>query len=182
MLPALRAHAYDDAAFSLGRPGATISQPYIVALMTQLLDPGPSHRVLEIGSGSGYQTAVLARLVAEVCAVERDPELVGRARTALEAWDAAAAARVRMRAGDGHQGWPEHAPYDRILAACAVTSIPAAWAEQARPGAVLVAPLDRFAGSQDLVRATLAPDGRWRIASRLPVAFVPMRAGAEETR
>ena len=111
--------------------GQTISQPFVVALMTDLLDLAPDHRVLEVGTGSGYQAAVLAELAGEVFSVEIVPALAARARLALarEGYG-----RVHLRAGDGAQGWPEHAPFDAIIVTAAAPAIPPDLVAQLRPG------------------------------------------------
>jgi protein-L-isoaspartate(D-aspartate) O-methyltransferase len=130
--------AYRDGAVPLGE-GQTMSQPFMVAVMTQALDPGPDDRVLEVGTGSGYQAAVLARLSAEVYSMERIPEL---AETARENLDRLGITNVVIRTGDGTLGWPEAAPFDRILVAAAAPKIPPALAAQlTRESGRLVAPV-----------------------------------------
>jgi protein-L-isoaspartate(D-aspartate) O-methyltransferase len=169
----MRALAYHDGPLPIGH-GQTISQPYIVALMTDLLEPRASDQVLEVGTGSGYQAAVLAELVATVYTVE-----------ILEALASAAAQRltdlgyrnVVARVGDGHQGWPEHGPYDGILVTAAAPHIPPALVEQLKPGARLVVPVGSPFQSQDLVLVEKRADGSVRERSVLPVAFVPLTGG-----
>jgi protein-L-isoaspartate(D-aspartate) O-methyltransferase len=134
---ALRSEAYGDYPLPIGF-GATISQPYIVALMTQLLSPGKHQRVLEIGTGSGYQAALLAQLVSQVYTVEIVPELAEGARITLSALGYS---NVAVRLGDGYGGWPEQAPFDRIVVTAAPPDIPPALIAQLAPGGRLVAPV-----------------------------------------
>jgi protein-L-isoaspartate(D-aspartate) O-methyltransferase len=164
---AQRAEAYEDRPVPIGF-GQTISQPYIVAYMTEALKVESSHRVLEIGTGCGYQTAVLAELAAEVYSIELIAVLAERARRAL---DGLGYANVHVRAGDGHAGWPEHAPFDRILAAAAPPSVPPALIEQLVDGGILVIPVG--VGEQEL-RVLRKHGGRVELLSTLPVRFVPM--------
>jgi protein-L-isoaspartate(D-aspartate) O-methyltransferase len=136
--PAWRVHAYADGALPLAQ-GQTISQPYIVAIMTQALAPGPRDRVLEIGTGSGYQTAVLAELAAEVYTVERHVGLEEEARLLLEEMGYG---RVRFRVGDGSLGWPEAAPFDGILVTAGAPEVPPALLDQLEAaGGRLVIPI-----------------------------------------
>jgi len=164
---AQRAEAYEDRPVPIGF-GQTISQPYIVAYMTEALKVESSHRVLEIGTGCGYQTAVLAELAAEVYSIELIAVLAERARRTL---DGLGYANVHVRAGDGHAGWPEHAPFDRILAAAAPPSVPPALIEQLVDGGILVIPVG--VGEQEL-RVLRKHGGRVELLSTLPVRFVPM--------
>ncbi len=153
----------------------TISQPYIVALMTQLADVQPGERVLEIGTGSGYQAAVLAELGAEVYTVEIIEPLAARATADLArlGYDA-----VHVRAGDGWAGWPEHAPYDAIVVTAAPEIIPPALLEQLGPGGLLVAPIGpQSDAGQDLRVVERRPDGTLTEQSVIPVRFVPMTGG-----
>jgi protein-L-isoaspartate(D-aspartate) O-methyltransferase len=149
----------------------TISQPYIVALMTDLLDPEPTDVILEIGTGSGYQAAVLAGLVATVYSVEVIPELANRAAVVLAelGYD-----NVVTRAGDGNLGWPEHAPYDGIIVTAGARAVPPALIEQLKPGAPLVIPVQADGYGQVLQRITRDADGRVDARDVLPVAFVPL--------
>ena len=169
---ALASRAYEDSALPIGL-GQTLSQPYTVALMTQaLLEGGRPDTVLEIGTGSGFQTAVLARLVRRVYSVERIGELLERAESRLRALRLR---NVRYRHGDGSRGWPEYAPYDAILVTAAPRGVPRRLAEQLAPGGVLVSPMGED-GRQILVRVTRTADG---FASELlgPASFVPLLAG-----
>jgi protein-L-isoaspartate(D-aspartate) O-methyltransferase len=151
--------------------GQTISQPYIVALMTDLLDLTPGHRVLEIGTGSGYQTAVLAELGAEVYSLEIVPEL---ARRSAERLSAMAYRGLHLQEGDGNRGWPEAAPFDRILAAAAAATIPPALIEQLAPAGRMVIPVGASPLGQMLTLVERDADGGLRQAPVLPVAFVPL--------
>ena len=162
-----RAEAYDDRPVPIGY-GQTISQPYIVAYMTEALRVGPAHRVLEIGTGCGYQTAVLAELAAEVYSIELIEALAERARLTLEELHYA---NVHVRAGDGYAGWPEHAPFDRILGAAAAPETPPALLDQLADGGILVIPV----GVDDQQLRVLQKVGdRLKLLSTLPVRFVPM--------
>ena len=136
--PALQERAYEDTPLPIGA-AQTISQPYMVALMAQLLELTGTERVLEIGTGSGYQTAVLAELADQVLSIERIPELSAGARTCLERLGYTE--RIRLRSADGSSGWPEAAPFDAIVIAAAAQQIPRPLIEQLAEGAYLVLPL-----------------------------------------
>lgn len=165
----LRAHAYTDGALSIGE-GQTISQPYMVAAMTYALEVEPDHHVLEIGTGSGYQAAVLGELVAEVYTVERVPDLVRRASTVLSELGYT---NVHVREGDGSTGWPEHAPFQRILVAAGAPRTPPALLTQldADDGR-LVAPV----GARDLQELILVRrlGNTWTSDRLMDVRFVPL--------
>ena len=135
--PVYREEAYEDRPVPIGA-GQTISQPYIVALMTEALKVEPHHRVLEIGAGSGYQTAILAKLAKEVFAIERIAELAERASKVLQDLGID---NVHLRVGDGTLGWPEQAPFDRILCAAAGPDVPEAWIEQLADNGRIVMPI-----------------------------------------
>jgi protein-L-isoaspartate(D-aspartate) O-methyltransferase len=162
-----RTHAFEDHPVPIGC-GQTISQPYIVGYMTEALKVEATHRVLEIGTGCGYQTALLAELAETVYSIEIIDELAARARRAL---DDLGYTNVHVRAGDGYAGWPEHAPFDRILAAAAPPEIPPALLDQLAEGGILVIPVG--VGAQDL-RVLQKHGGRTELLSTLPVRFVPM--------
>ena len=134
---ALRARAYGDGALPIGC-GQTLSQPMIVARMIERLRARPGEKVLEIGTGSGYQAAILARLGYDVCTIERVDHLMERAR---ENWERAAVTGVRSRVGDGSLGWPEEAPFAAILVSAAAPRVPQALLEQLAPGRRLVVPV-----------------------------------------
>jgi len=168
----LREYAYGNHPLPIGE-GQTISQPYIVALMTDLLDLRPDHVVLEVGTGSGYQAAVLARLVRHVYSVEIVAVLAERASTALARLGIE---NVSVRVGDGSEGWPEHAPYDGIIVTAAGAGIPPELLSQLRPGGRLVMPVGRD-GFQDLLLVTKDASGEIARQTILPVAFVPLVAG-----
>jgi len=169
-----RQYAYANGPLPIGW-GQTISQPYIVALMTDLLGCGPKSRVLEVGTGSGYQAAVLSRVVRRVYSVEIIPEL---AQAAARRLGALGYANVETRLGDGYLGWPEQAPFDGILVTAAAPRIPPALVEQLGPGARLVLPVGEPHGRQELLVVEKGPGGVVHTQSILPVAFVPLTRGA----
>lgn len=150
--------------------GQTISQPYIVALMTELLHIGPGSRVLEIGTGCGYQTAVLAEMGADVYSVELVEPLSERAAALLQALGY----QVQTRIGDGRQGWPEQAPFDAIIVTAAVPEVPPALLEQLRAGGRLVIPLGERETSQELTLVYQEGKSRWKHKPILQVRFVPL--------
>ncbi|HHH39209.1 MAG TPA: protein-L-isoaspartate(D-aspartate) O-methyltransferase [Sedimenticola sp.] len=162
--------AFDNGPLPIGH-GQTISQPYIVALMTDLLQPRPEQRVLEIGTGSGYQTAILSRLCREVYSVERVPQL-GEAASRL--FQALGYRNIHTRIGNGYQGWPEHAPYDGILVTAAADHVPPALVEQLKAGGRLVIPVGAPHGHQVLMLLEKDPQGEIHSRDILGVAFVPM--------
>jgi protein-L-isoaspartate(D-aspartate) O-methyltransferase len=168
----LSSEAYADHPLPIGY-GATISQPYIVALMTEMLEPARGHRVLEIGTGSGYQAAVLAQLVRLVYTVELVPELAERARETLRKLGYG---NVTVRAGDGYLGWPEAAPFDRIILTAAPPEVPERLIAQLARGGKLVAPVGE-GGAQELVVVEKAADGSVKRRPGIGVRFVPMRPG-----
>lgn len=166
---ALQDAAYDDGPLPIGE-GQTISQPYIVAIMTELLALRPEYRVLEIGTGSGYQTAVLAQLAKEVYSIEIVAALAKRAAQRLKFLGYG---NIQTRSGDGYHGWPEAAPFDAIIITAATAVIPPPLLEQLKPGGRLIVPLD--AGfDQELMLYHKTADGRIEQRKLLPVAFVPM--------
>jgi protein-L-isoaspartate(D-aspartate) O-methyltransferase len=169
---ALQDAAYADHPLPIGHH-ATISQPYIVALMTELLDPSPRLRVLEIGTGSGYQAAVLSPLVAHVFTIELVPEL---ARDSARRLCDLGYTNVTVRHGDGYRGWPEHAPFARILVTAAPPEVPAELVRQLAPGGRLVLPVGQ-GWDQELVVIEKRSDGRLSRRVVCPVRFVPMLPG-----
>jgi protein-L-isoaspartate(D-aspartate) O-methyltransferase len=166
----LRPQAYQDRALPIGS-GQTISQPYVVALMTELLEPSKQQKVLEIGTGSGYQAAVLAALVGHVYTIEIVPELAQSAAAALKS---IGVRNVTVRSGDDYQGWLEKAPFDRIVLTAAPPEIPQALVDQLRPGGRMVAPVGDSPFAQSLLVVDKLADGTVRKRSVIPVAFVPM--------
>jgi len=171
----MRSMAYLDQPLPIGS-GQTISQPYIVALMTELLQPEKSHKVLEIGTGSGYQAAVLSPLVKQVYSIEIVPEL---ARVSAALLKKLGYNNVIVRQGDGYAGWPEEAPFDRIILTAAPEKVPQALMDQLKPGGKLVAPVGKTSFTQELVLMEKGRDGRIRERSVLPVRFVPMVRGRQ---
>ena len=165
--------AYLNRPLAIGR-GQTISQPYIVAIMTELLDLAAEDVVLEVGTGSGYQTAVLAEIAARVYSVEVVAEHAQAARTRLAKLGYA---NVEIRIGDGHAGWPEAAPFDAIIGTAAAERIPEALVRQLKPGGRLVLPVGPPVGPQMLHRGAKDAAGRFSTQPVLPVSFVPMVAG-----
>jgi protein-L-isoaspartate(D-aspartate) O-methyltransferase len=168
--PSCRRFAYDDNPLRIGC-GQTISQPYVVAFMTQHLDVKPGMKVLEIGTGSGYQTAVLAEMGANVFTMERHEDLSDAAEVVLDRLGYGEC--VTMRVDDGTLGWPEDAPYDRIIVTAAGPSIPAAYAEQLAEGGILLMPVGGERGEQRLVRAEKR-EGILVEQAILDVTFVPL--------
>lgn len=170
-----RAAATQDSPLPIGH-GQTISQPYIVALMTQALELQGHERVLEIGTGSGYQTAVLAQLCREVYSVEIVPSLAQSARVLLERLGFP---NVHLRVGDGSLGWPEEALFDAVIGTAAPESVPPKVLGQLKPGGRMVMPVGPQGGNQELLLITRAPGGGIpRVEYLLPVRFVPMTGEA----
>ncbi len=170
-----REHAYEDRPVPIGA-GQTISQPYIVALMTELAGIGAEDKVLEVGTGSGYQAAVLAAMTPHVFTIEIVPELHRRAREVLlrQGW-----AEERMRLGDGYGGWPEEAPFDAIVVTAAPDHVPPALVEQLAPGGRLVIPVGPQGALQHLL--VVEKDAQGSVTERrvLPVRFVPLTREGE---
>ncbi len=165
----LESQAYDDTPLPIGH-GATISQPYIVALMTQAALIRPGQRVLEVGTGSGYQAAILAQLTDQVYTIELVPEL---AQAAADRLARLGYSQVTVKTGDGYQGWPEHAPFDAILVTAAAPEVPPALKEQLKDGGRLVIPVGPMLGPQYLLRLTKqGPTFKEEVIT--PVAFVPL--------
>jgi len=162
-------YAYRNHPLPIGS-GQTISQPYIVALSTDLIDPRPGDVVLEIGTGSGYQAAVLAELVGRVYTIEIVDALGRQAEKRLRQLGYA---NVEVRIGDGYLGWPEAAPFDGIVVTAAAPVIPAPLIEQLKPGGRMVIPVGPDRGAQDLLLVEKRPDGTVSKTSVLPVRFVP---------
>jgi protein-L-isoaspartate(D-aspartate) O-methyltransferase len=172
VLPEFAAAAYADQAMPIAC-GQTISQPYVVAYMTEQLDVKRDHRVLEVGTGSGYQAAILSRLAGEVYSIERYRTLADKARAALKklGYD-----NVTVVAGDGFKGIPEHAPYQRIIVTAAAEQVPEALIDQLADGGVMVLPLGAHDGAQRIVKLTKTVDGV-KEQELIWVRFVPLLPG-----
>jgi protein-L-isoaspartate(D-aspartate) O-methyltransferase len=172
--PGLERFAYDDRPLPIGH-GQTISQPYIVALMTQLVDPRPGAKALDIGTGSGYQAAVLAELTKQVYSIEIIGQLAEEARQRLARLGYR---NVEVRYGDGYRGWPEQAPFDIIVVAAAPDHVPEPLVEQLALGGKMVIPVgERW---QELIVVEKTRDGKVVCRHVAPVAFVPMTGEAEK--
>ncbi len=172
--PSLQWRADDDVPLPIGC-GQTISQPYVVAFMTQVLELGGTEKVLEVGTGSGYQTAVLALLAREVCSVEIVPELSARAAAVL--LDTLGLDNVRLKVADGWEGWPAEAPFDRILVTAAARKVPPALVGQLREGGRMAVPVGEAEEVQQLTLVDKAAGGAVTSRTVLPVRFVPIRRG-----
>ncbi len=174
--PLYRDQAYDNTALPISQ-SQTISQPYVVAFMTEVLEVGERMRVLEIGTGSGYQAAVLAHLCRRVYTIERYRSLL---REAEARFQECGLHNITTRFGDGMEGWPEQAPFERIMVTAASTSVPPALCEQLVPGGTMVIPLGSGYG-QEVVRIRRTEQGCER-EELLPVRFVPLVAGIARER
>ncbi len=168
-----RRHAYDNRPLPIGY-GQTISQPYIVALMTDLLDLDGQGTALEIGTGSGYQAAVLARLTRETYTIEIVPQL---AQSAADRLDRLGFGNVMVQEGDGYYGWEEHAPFDAIVVTAAASHIPPPLIRQLKPGGKMVIPVGAAFFVQELMLVEKTADGQIRTRHLLPVRFVPLTGG-----
>jgi len=169
----LRPEAYADHPLPIGH-GQTISQPYIVAYMTEVVDPRPGDKVLEVGTGSGYQAAVLAELVSNVFTIEIVEPLAKRAKSDLARLSYT---NVLVRAGDGYQGWPEAAPFDAILVTCAPDHVPPPLVSQLKEGGRMIIPVGPL-GDQELL-VLEKREGKVERRAVLPVRFVPMTGQAQ---
>jgi protein-L-isoaspartate(D-aspartate) O-methyltransferase len=169
--PAFREQAYDNIALPIAQ-GQTISQPYVVARMTEVLQVGDRMKVLEVGTGSGYQAAVLARLCRRVYTIERYRSLLKEAEARFAQLGLS---NITTRVGDGYKGWPEQAPFDRILVTAAAAAVPPALKEQLAVGGIMVIPVERADGQYVSV-LTREADG-FREQDVLPVRFVPLVQG-----
>jgi protein-L-isoaspartate(D-aspartate) O-methyltransferase len=165
--------AYRNNALGIGQ-GQTISQPFIVALSTELIRPQPGHVVLEVGTGSGYQAAMLAEVVSRVYSIELLEDLARSAQKTLKdrRYD-----NVELRVGDGYRGWPEKAPFDAIVVTAAAPFVPPALLEQLKPGGRMVIPVGASGAVQELLLVTKEADGRVQQKSVLQVRFVPLVPG-----
>lgn len=171
-----RDEAYDDRPLPIGA-GQTISQPYIVAYMTEQLAPKPGDRVLEVGTGSGYQAAILARLVKEVYSIEIVESL---GRRAMQDLARLGFTNVHVRIGDGYAGWPEEAPFDAIIVTCAPERVPEPLTQQLKEGGRMIIPVGGRHGQQDLYLLEKR-NGKLERRAVMPVRFVPMTGRAEAT-
>lgn len=171
--PEWRAHAYEDRPLPIGA-GQTISQPYVVAVMTEQVRLDPKSRVLEVGTGSGYQAAVLAEIASEVFTIEIIEELADRAKNVLKRLGYES---VRVRHGDGYRGWPSEAPFDAIVVTAGAPEVPPPLLEQLAEGGHLVMPVGRW--MQELRVYTRTAEGI-EVTSVLPVRFVPLTGEARE--
>ena len=169
----MRASAFTNGALPVGY-GQTISQPYIVAMMTDLLELTGTSIVLEIGTGTGYQAAILSRLAKQVYSIERIPQL---ARAAQQRLSEMGYDNVETRCSDGYLGWPEKAPFDGIVVTAAAPEVPAVLLEQLKPGGRMVIPIGLPYSHQELILVTKDPHGKTDTHEILGVAFVPMVAG-----
>jgi protein-L-isoaspartate(D-aspartate) O-methyltransferase len=165
--------AYENRPLPIGY-GQTISQPYIVAVMTDLVEPARGCRALEVGTGSGYQAAVLSRLCEKVYTLEIIEPLARQARERLARLNYA---NVEVRSGDGYYGWPEAAPFDVIVVTAVASHVPPPLLEQLRPGGHMVLPVGTRFTTQQLVLVSKRPDGHVTTRQLLPVAFVPLTGG-----
>lgn len=163
-----QALAYRDRPLPIGQ-GQTISQPYIVAMSTELVLPDPAHVVLEIGTGSGFQAAILAEIVSKVYTIEILESLSLAAQKNLASY-----ANIEFKVGDGYRGWPEKGPFDAIVVTAAAPSIPEALVAQLKPGGRMVIPVGEPGGLQELMLVEKSPDGATRSRSVMPVRFVPL--------
>jgi protein-L-isoaspartate(D-aspartate) O-methyltransferase len=172
--PESRAATYEDGPLPIGY-GQTISQPYIVAFMTEQLRPKPSDRVLEVGTGSGYQAAILAELVSEVYSIEIVEPLAKNAETILQRLGYK---NVQVKIGDGYKGWPETAPFDAIIVTCAPDKVPQPLVDQLKDDGRMVIPVgERFAQQLYLLEKK---NGQLKQSATLPVRFVPMTSEAQK--
>ena len=165
--------AYRNHPLPIGQ-GQTISQPYIVALSTDLVAPQPQHSVLEVGTGSGYQAAVLAEIVARVYSIEIVPSLAVTAEKSLKELQYK---NIEIKIGDGYKGWPEKAPFDAIVVTAAAPHVPEALLTQLKAGGKMVVPVGAAGETQELLLITKDADGKSREKRILPVRFVPLLPG-----
>ena len=166
----VRSEAYENRPLPIGF-GQTISQPYIVALMTDLLEPGPEDMILEVGTGSGYQAAVLAEIVGQVHTMEIIPEL---AQQAAKRFARLEIANIQVRQGDGYFGWPDAGPFDGIIVTAAADHVPPPLVRQLKEGGRMVIPVGHRFSVQQLLLITKDKDGNLKTRQILPVRFVPL--------
>jgi len=170
--------AYADQPLPIGHE-QTISQPYIVAFMTQAISPNKKQRVLEVGTGSGYQAAVLAEIVGDVYTIELIPELAKQAKERLRRQGYK---NIHVKAGDGYKGWPDAAPFDAIVVTCGADHVPEPLFEQLKPGGSMVIPIGKSPELQWLQLITKQADGKQRSRDLVPVRFVPLRRQKDQGR
>jgi protein-L-isoaspartate(D-aspartate) O-methyltransferase len=170
--------AYVDGPLPIGQ-GQTISQPYIVAFMTEAIGPRRGQRMLEVGTGSGYQAAVLAELVGEVYTVELLPELVEAANKRLARLGYR---NVHVKTGDGYLGWPDKGPFDAVVVTCGAKEVPRPLFEQLKPGGKMVIPVGESGENQILRVITKGADSKREVRDLLPVRFVPLRRAEKADR
>jgi len=172
----LKPYSYKDTPLFIGDHGQTISQPYIVAFMTEVLDLKASDRVLEIGTGSGYQAAILAELVRDVYTIEIVPKLGKRAAATLERLRYK---NIQVKIGDGYKGWSDRAPFDAIIVTCAPEQIPQTLVDQLKEGGRMIVPIGRQLEAQKLVKVT-KQGGQVKTQEVMDVKFVPMVKGGSQ--
>ena len=173
VLEQYQSEAYADQPLPIGS-GQTISQPYIVALMSEMLRPAANATVLEVGTGSGYQAAILCKLFKKVYSIELLPELSARAQAAIAK---VGLKNIEFRVGDGYKGWPEHAPYDRIILTAAPAEVPQGLVDQLAPGGMLLGPVGDDPNYQRLMVVEKSKNGEVTQSVSYPVRFVPMVKG-----
>ena len=171
--PAYRSLAYEDRPLPI-EEGQSISQPYIVAIMTHVIAPDTNKRVLEIGTGSGYQAAILAELVNEVYTIEINEKLAASSKKLLLKLGYE---NISFKTGDGYLGWPENAPFDGIIVTCAPDQIPQPLIDQLAPGGRMVIPVSYASSVQDLILIEKTASGRLKRTNLMPVQFVPLIRG-----
>ncbi len=173
---AFQDRAYENQTLPIGF-GQTLSQPGVVAAMTEALRPDRRLKALEVGTGSGYQAAILARLCRRLYTIERHRDLQRQAETRLHALRLH---NITMRVGDGHKGWPEQAPFARIIVTAAAPQVPATLVDQLGPGGIMVVPVGHSGRDQTLLRLARGEDGQVAEEDLGPVRFVPLVAGLPE--
>jgi protein-L-isoaspartate(D-aspartate) O-methyltransferase len=171
-----RSHAYENSPLPIG-DGQTLTQPFIVALMTDLVDPAPTDQVLEVGTGSGYQTAILAQLAKELYTIEILPALAQASQHRL---DEEGYRNIQYRIGDGYYGWAEKAPFDVIMVTAAVETIPLPLVQQLAPGGRMILPVGKRRYTQDLMLLQKNAEGDITYTRLLPVTFVPLAGEHDE--
>lgn len=171
--PTFRDRAYENIALPINS-GQTISQPYIVAYMTQMLRPDPRRKVLEIGTGSGYQAAVLSKLCRRVYSIERHRSLHN---VAVKLFDELKISNITTKLGDGHKGWAEQAPFDRIIVTAAASEVPGRLVDQLNEGGIMILPVGKDQGDQHILRVEKDAEGTVTETVLLPVRFVPLVQG-----